>query len=133
MGYAAQAITKTIVEIEDSVLTTPATSVLPAGSVRPLAVQHQSPASDRPAAARFRTRARARAASDFTGLARQVQEAGLMRRRYGYYGSRLVDHIQVVRHLNTVGPNGDDPFPCPLVAIRRALRAAPVRSMQASR
>ncbi|PJJ62365.1 fatty acid desaturase family protein [Compostimonas suwonensis] len=32
----------------------------------------------------------ARAASDFTELARQIQAAGLMRRRYGYYWSRLL-------------------------------------------
>lgn len=36
------------------------------------------------------TRNRDRALSDFTALTRLVQDAGLMRRRYGYYWTRLV-------------------------------------------
>ncbi|MFL6025351.1 MAG: fatty acid desaturase family protein, partial [Friedmanniella sp.] len=42
-----------------------------------------------PAPAPRRTPA-ARATSDFTALARAVQDAGLMRRRYGYYWTKLV-------------------------------------------
>jgi fatty acid desaturase len=50
------------------------------------------PASSRPAAA---DRA-ARAGSSFTALTRQVHELGLMRRRYGYYWTKMVGAVVVL-------------------------------------
>lgn len=48
------------------------------------------PSSGRPRAAGVTVRPRERQLSDFTALTRRVQTAGLMRRAYGYYWSRLI-------------------------------------------
>lgn len=49
-----------------------------------------APTTSPPATARTRGGGADRPASEFTALAKAVQDAGLMRRRYGYYWTRLV-------------------------------------------
>jgi len=100
-------ITKTIVEIEDSVLITPAVSVQPPGSIRPPA---------RPHPRRIQPLVTARCAT-----------AGIPYTTTTLWQSYAV----VVRHLNSVGLKGSDLLLCPLVAARRALPTTSARSVPA--